>query len=150
MIRGDPKSGFGTIEMVIVLTLFGVVAMSLVGLQMIAISAGTAAETSSIAANLARERMEELLSLNPAQIIGQNNAEALQRVPAGGGRLYTVHTAVVAPDPSRLDITVEVTWQLSYGSACAAQGPGAGCAGSHATYTRTLQTRIGRPNVTSQ
>jgi type II secretory pathway pseudopilin PulG len=150
MIRGDPKSGFGTIEMVIVLTLFGIVAVSLVGLQMIAISAGTAAETSSIAANLARERMEELLTLTPAQIIEQNNAQVLQQVPASHGRLYAVHTAVVAPDPSRLDITVEVTWHLAYGSACAAGGPGAGCTGSQATYTRTLQTRIRRPNVTSQ
>lgn len=86
--------------MVIVLTLFGVVAVSLVGLHMIAISAGTAAETSSIAANLARERMEELLSLNPAQIIEQNGTQGLQQVPTGRGRFYTVHTTVVAPDPS--------------------------------------------------
>jgi Tfp pilus assembly protein PilV len=150
MTRGDPKSGFGTIEMVIVLTLFGVVAVSLVGLQMIAISAGTAAETSSIAANLARERMEELLSLTPAQIIEQDGTQVSQQVPEGHGRLYVVHTAVVAPDPSRLDIVVKVTWQLAYGSACAGGDPGAGCAGSHTTYTRTLQTRIRRPNVTSQ
>ena len=148
MTRGDPKSGFGTIEMVIVLTLFGVVAVSLVGLQMIAISAGTAAETSSIAANLARERMEELLSLTPAQITEQNDTQLLQQVPAGLGRVYTVHTAVVAPDPSRLDIRVEVTWQLAYGSACATGVSGAGCAGSQTTYTRALQTRIRRPNVT--
>jgi len=147
---GGPKSGFGTIEMVVVLALFGVVAVSLVGLHMIAISAGTAAETSSIAANLARERMEELLSLTPAQIVEQNGTNLLQQVPAGRGRLYTVHTAVVAPDPSRLDVTVDVIWQLAYGSACAARGPGAGCSGSQATYTRTLQTRIRRPNGTSQ
>jgi Tfp pilus assembly protein PilV len=150
MFRGDPKSGFATIEMVVVLALFGVVAVSLAGLHMIAISAGAAAETSSIAANLARERMEELLSLTPAQMIEQNGTQVLQQVPAGRGRVYTVLTAVVAPDPSRLDITVEATWQLAYGSTCAAGGPGAGCSGSQATYTRTLQTRVRRSNVTSQ
>lgn len=147
MIRGDPRSGFGTIEMVIVLTLFGVVAVSLVGLHMIAISAGTAAETSSIAANLARERMEELLSLPPGEVIEQNGTQVLQQVPAGRGRVYTVHTAVIAPDRSRFDITVDVTWQLAFGSACAAAGSGAGCAGSRTTYTRTLKTRIRRPAV---
>jgi hypothetical protein len=135
---------------VIVLALFGIVAVSLVGLHMIAISAGTAAETSSIAANLARERMEELLSLTSARIIEQNGSQVLQQVPVGQGRIYTVHTAVVAPDPSRLDITVEVTWQLAYGSACAAGGPGAGCAGTQATYTRTLQTRVRRTDGTVQ
>jgi len=150
MITGNPKSGFGTIEMVIVLALFGIVAVSLVGLHMIAISAGTAAETSSIAANLARERMEELLSLTTAQLIEQNGSRVLQQVPVGQGRIYMVHTAVVARDPSRLDITVDVIWQLAYGSACAAGGPGAGCSGSKATYTRTLQTRIRRSNGTSQ
>ena len=42
-------SGFTTIEMVIVLSLFGFVLVSLVGLHLVAISTGTAAETSSIA-----------------------------------------------------------------------------------------------------
>lgn len=135
--------GFTTIEMVTVLALFGFVLVSLVGLHLVALSAGTAAETSSIAANLARARMEELLSLPPDRLREQSG-EVRQRIPPGDGRTYVVHTSVVAPDPTRLDLTVTVTWQLSYAAACS-PGPGNGCAGSQVTYARTLQTRVRAP-----
>ncbi len=137
--------GFTTIEMVTVLALFGFVLVSLVGLHLVALSAGTAAETSSIAANLARARMEELLSLPPDKLREQNGSEVQQRIPPGDGRTYVVHTSVVAPGPARLDLTVTVTWQLSYAAACAS-GPGNGCAGSQVTYARTLQTRVRAPS----
>lgn len=138
--------GFTTIEMVIVLALFGFVLVSLVGLHFVALSAGTAAETSSIAANLARARMEELLSLPPEKLRDQNGAEVQRQIPSGRGRTYAVHTTVTAPDPARLDLVVTVSWQLAMGAACASAGPGARCAGSHATYSRTLQTRVQAPD----
>jgi Tfp pilus assembly protein PilV len=137
--------GFTTIEMVTVLALFGLVLMSLVGLHLVALSAGTTAETSSIAANLARARMEELLTLPPGRLKEQNGSEVSHRIPPGQGRTYLVRTSVVAPDPTRLDLTVTVTWQLSYAAACAS-GPGNGCAGSQVTYARTLQTRVRAPS----
>jgi Tfp pilus assembly protein PilV len=136
--------GFTTIEMVIVMAIFGFVLASLIGLHLLALSAGTAAQTSSIAANLARARMEELLSLPVDALKTQNDAEARRQVPPGTGRVYLVHTTVVAPDPARLDLTVTVTWQATFGTACAA-GPNAACAGTAATYARTLQTRIQAP-----
>ena len=139
------ERGFSTIEMVI--ALFGFVLASLVGLHLVALSTGAAAESSSIAANLARARMEELLSLPPSQIIRQNDTEVVKQVPPGQGRPYTVHTTVDTSDPARLDITVTATWQIAYGSACAPERSEGGCAGSLVTYTRTMQTRIAWPST---
>ncbi len=136
--------GFTTIEMVIVLSLFGFVALSLVGLHLVAISAGTAAETSTIAANLARARMEALLAFPREKLREQNNTEERRQIPRGG-RTYTLRTTVVHADPARLDLTVTVTWQLALGAACAGTGLEGECAGSHVTYSRTLQTRIQAP-----
>jgi Tfp pilus assembly protein PilV len=130
--------GLTTIELVIVVSLFAFVLVSLVGLHLVALSAGTTAETSSIAVNLARARMEELLALPIHTLTEQNDTEKRAEVPAGG-RAYLVHTAVAAPDPAWLDLTVTVTWQLPFGAACALSGD---CAGSVVTYTRTLQTRV--------
>lgn len=137
------ESGIGTIEVVIALSLFGLALVGLFGLQMVALSAGTIAETSSIATNLARARMEALRSLSSAEIVAQNGAETIQQVAPGRGRSYRVQTLVNASDPARLDLTVTVTWQVATGSGCAG-GLAAGCAGSTVTYTRTLQTRMKR------
>lgn len=94
-------SAFTTIEMVIVLALFGFVLVSLVGLHLVALSAGAAAETSSVAANLARARMEELLALPPEGLRAQNGADERRQIPSARGRTYVVHTTLVAPDPAR-------------------------------------------------
>lgn len=137
------ERGIGTIETLVVFSLFGFALMGIVGLHMVAISTGTAAETSSIATNLARARLEELLALSPAQILEQDNAQAMQQVPPGQGRTYAVRTTVDASNPARLDITVTVTWDVAFGAACAG-GPQGRCAGRPVTFTRTLQTRIKR------
>ena len=76
--------GLTTIEMVIVLSLFAFVLVSLVGLHLVALSAGTTAETSSIAVNLARARMEELLALPPDKLTEQNDTEKRVEFPRGG------------------------------------------------------------------
>ncbi len=136
--------GLTTIEMVIVMAIFGFVLVSLVGLHLVALSAGSAAQTSSIAANLARARMEELLTLPADALETENNAEVRRQVPPGTGRVYYVHTTIVAPDPARLDLTVTVTWQVAYGAPCTA-GPDAACAGTPVTYSRTLHTRVQAP-----
>lgn len=127
------------------LSLLAVVLLAVTGLHLLAISAGRAAEASSIATNLARGRLEELLRRPPSQIIQQNNTEVVEQVPPGQGPPYTVRTTVNAPDPIRLDITVTVIWQNAYTSACASGEPGVNCTGSTVTYARTLQTRILRP-----
>jgi Tfp pilus assembly protein PilV len=134
-----------TIESVIVLSLLAVVLLGVTGLHILAVSTGAAAEASSIATNLARARLEELLALPPSEIIPQNNTEALEQVSSGQGRTYAIRTMVDARDPTRLDITVTVTWQVSYNSACASLAPGTTCTARTVTYTRTLQTRIYRP-----
>ncbi|HEX2681145.1 MAG TPA: hypothetical protein VHQ03_07615 [Candidatus Dormibacteraeota bacterium] len=136
-----------TIEGVIVLSLLAIVLLGLTGLHTLAVSTGTAAETSSIATNLARARLEQLLALPPAEIIQQNNTQTQEQVPAGEGPTYTIGTVVDTSDPTRLDIAVTVTWQVTYNAACAAQARGAACPGSTATYTRTLRTRIYRPDA---
>ncbi len=137
--------GITTIESMIVLSLLGIVLLGVTGLHMLAVSTGTAAEASSIATNLARARLEELLALPPSEIIQQNNTEGLEQVSSGQGRTYVVHTTVDAHDPTRLDITVTVSWQVAYNSACASWVPGVKCTPRTVTYTRTLQTRIYRP-----
>ena len=137
-------SGLTTIELVIVLSLFAFVLVSLVGLHLVALSAGTLAETSSIATNLARARMEEMLALSPDKLRAQNGTEQRLQVPRGVGRVYGVHTTVVAVDPVQVDLVVTATWRLTFGTACAA-GPDGNCAGAPATYTRTLQTRVQAP-----
>jgi Tfp pilus assembly protein PilV len=139
--------GITTIESVIVLSLLGIVLLGVTALHMLAVSTGTAAEASSIATNLARARLEELLALPPSEILQQNNTEQLERVSSGQGRTYTVRTTVDAHDPTRLDITVRVTWVVAYNSACASWVPGVKCTPHTVTYTRTLQTRIYRPGI---
>lgn len=141
--RPSPERGIGTIETLVVFSLLGLALMGIVGLHMVAVSTGTAAETSSIATNLARARLEELLALTPTQILEQANAQVIQQVPPGQGRTYLLRTTVDASKPARLDITVTVTWDVAFGGACAG-GPQAGCAGHRVTFTRTLQTRIRR------
>jgi Tfp pilus assembly protein PilV len=144
MVKQYWALGLTTIEMVVVMAIFGFVLVSLVGLHLVALSAGTAAQTSSIAANLARARMEVLLTLAADALERENDTEVQRKVPPGTGRIYHVRTIVVAPDPARLDLTVLVTWQVAYGASCVA-GPDATCAGAAVTYTRTLQTRIQVP-----
>src|SRR5437879_9647082 len=110
-VRTRPEElGLTILESVIVLSLLMIVLLGVPGLHLLAISAGNAAEASTIASNLARARLEELLALPPSQIIQQSNTETAEQVPPGQGRTYTVRTGVEAPDRTRLDITVTVAW----------------------------------------
>jgi Tfp pilus assembly protein PilV len=138
-----PPRGFGTIEILVALSLFSVVVLSLGGLFLLALSSGASAESASIAANLARARLEVLHSLPPSAITGEDGRVVVEQVPPGQGRPYTVHTSVDRSAPGFLDVTVTVSWQVAYGSACAAGTAGTGCAGKLVTQSRTLETRIG-------
>jgi Tfp pilus assembly protein PilV len=137
--------GFGMLEVVIALSLFAVALVGLEGLFMLSLSSATVAETSSVATNLARARLEELLAMPRPAILAQAGTTSLQRVPPDGGLPYTVHTAVVPSRPGSIDITVSVTWKATLGAACAAGGSGNDCRGSSLTRTRTLVTRIQDP-----
>ena len=139
---GSRERGTGTIEILVVFSLFGLALVGIVGLHMVAISTGTLAETSSIATNLARARLEQLLTLRPEKILEQNDTQIAEQVPPGQGRTYTVRTSVDASNPARLDIAVTVTWQVAF-AGCAG-GLEERCAGKPVTFTRTLQTRIKR------
>ena len=140
--RGGSRDGFGTIEILIALSLFSVVLLSLGGLFMLAVASGTAAESASVATNLARARLEQLRALPPSAVARENDVTSVQQVPPGRGRPYTIRTLVDGSDPAFLDVAVSVSWQMSYGSACASGASEAGCAGRRVTQSRTLRTRV--------
>jgi prepilin-type N-terminal cleavage/methylation domain-containing protein len=136
--------GFGMIEVLIALSLWGFVLLGLTGLFMVSLSAGTAAETSSVAANLARSRLEEIRATPRAEIAKAGNSTDVQRVPPGDGRLYTINTSVDSSHPGFVDVTVTVAWRVTYAAACFGGWPGS-CAGTVLPQTRTLQTRLRDP-----
>ena len=134
-----------TIESVVALSLLALVLIGTIGLHLLATSVGAAAQSSTIATNLARARMEELLAMTPSEIVGQDATQQLEQVPPDGGRKYTILTLVNTTDRDYLEVTVSVAWQNTYGSGCTSAVKASGdCRGSAATYTRTLQTRIYR------
>jgi Tfp pilus assembly protein PilV len=137
------EQGMTTIESVVALSLLAIVMIGTIGLHMLATSVGAAAESSSIATNLARARMEELLAMSPSQIADQDGTRQVEQVPPDGGRSYTIVTSVNGSDRRYLDITVAVSWQNAYNPNCA-EHSAAACRGSTVTYTRTLQTRLHR------
>jgi len=134
--------GFGTIEILVALSLFSIVLVSLVGLVMLVIGSGASSESASIATNVARAHLEQLRTLSPAMITAENDTTSVEQVPAGRGRPYTVHITVNDSDPQFVDITVSVSWQAGSGSVCAGPPGGTSCAGRLFTQSRTLETRV--------
>lgn len=149
--RRRQETGFGTLEILVALSLFAFVLVAIIGLLIGSISTGATAEASSIASNLARQRLEEM-----SAVLGQTgnpvlgDADARFTIPVAG-RPYTVITALADLGNNITDVSVRVSYQVSYGSACA--GPasgypasgGASCSGNVRTYERMLQTRVRRP-----
>lgn len=135
MRTGTPQSGLGTIEVVVALSLFGLVLVGLTGLLVGSISAGTVAETSSVASHLARQRLDELCGM--AVIMVGTTTAVIEAPP--GGRDYTVETVVSPPAGNVMNATVTVTWQVPFGSACALGGS---CAGNMRTLTRRIQGQV--------
>lgn len=147
MDRQRGVAGFGTIEAIVSLSLFAMVLVGIIGLMIASISAGATAEASSIASNLARQRIEEVaadIARRGAAAIVTSQVEI--RVPPGG-RPYTVVAIPTAVGGNAVDISVTASYQVSYGSACAS-GAAAGtevCTGNVRTYSRSLRTRVLRP-----
>ncbi len=143
--RHERESGLGTLEILVALSLFAFILVAIIGLLMGSISTGATAEASSIASNLARQRLEEM-----SGIVAQTGnlpsapADMQIRVPANG-RPYTVATTLTDLGNNVTNIAVTVSYQVSYGSACAGSADGASCTGNVRTYARALQTRVRRP-----
>ncbi len=134
MRKAWQEGGFQTLEVVVALSLLSITLLGLTGLLVGTISAGAVAETSSVASNLARQRIEALRSTAP--VFPGTSTESILVPPFA--RPFTIVTVVNAPVGRAADVTVIVTWQVAYSSACA----GANCAGNVRTYTRTMQTKV--------
>lgn len=120
----------------VALSLLSISLVGLTGLLVGTISAGAVSETSSVASNLAREALDALAS-QPAITPGPWTTVTSVLVPPTT-RPFTVTTTASAPVGTGMDITVVVTWQVAFGSACA----GSNCAGNVRTYTRRMSTKI--------
>ncbi|MDR7518764.1 MAG: hypothetical protein QN131_12100 [Armatimonadota bacterium] len=140
MRRRRALRGFGTIEVVVALSLFSFVLVAIIGLLMGSISVGATAEGFSIASNLARQRAAQL-----ADDISQRGAPGTYPATVTvGGRQYTYTTAVTAGNPA--NVRVEVSFQVSIGSACTTDAAGnERCTGATQTYSRIVETRAWRP-----
>ncbi len=134
MRRGTQESGVGTLEVMVALSLYGLVLVGLTGLLVGSISAGTVAETSSVASHLARQRLDELCGMTV--IVGGTPTAVIEAPP--GGRDYTVQTVVSPPAGNVMNVSATVTWQVAFGSACA----GRSCAGNMRTLTRRIQAQV--------
>ncbi len=128
--RTDREAGFGMIEVLIAVALYAVALVSLFGLLITSVTAGTIGESSAVAVNLARQRIEGLTVMPIPSLLAQDNIVTTERVPAGQGRPYEVRTSVTDLEPGQLavDIAITVRWSVN-----GAQ-----------TYTRTLRTRVAK------
>lgn len=137
-----PRDGFGTLEVLVALSLFSIVLLGLAGLFMVSLSSGAASDAASIATNLARARLEQLRSLPRPAMMAESGTRWEQTMPAGQRRTFTIETAVDASKPPYLDILVTVSWQIVYGASCGPGRSAAACPGTVATQKRALRTRV--------
>src|SRR3970040_2457696 len=122
--RTDREAGFGMIEVLIAVALYAIALVSLFGLLITSVTAGTIGESSAVAVNLARQRIEGLTALDVPTLLAQ--------VPAGQGRVYTL-TVNCSNQPAYVDVTVMAGWTVQ----------GARVAGGQ-QYSRVLQTRVAK------
>jgi len=130
------ESGTQTLEVMIALSLLSITLLGLTGLLVGTISAGAVAETSSVASNLARQRIDELRS-NSSIAPGPWTTSTVVTVPPVA-RPFTITTVAATPVGAVMDVTVTATWQVAFGSACA----NGSCVGNVRTFTRTMQTKV--------
>ncbi len=115
------------IEVLISVALYGIALVSLMGLLITSVTAGSIGESSAVAVNLARQRIEALTTLTLPALIAENGVVAITQVPAGQGRPYTISVAI-DNQTDFVDVTVTVTWSV---------------AGAQ-TYSRRLVTRVAK------
>ncbi len=121
------EAGFGMIEVLISVALYGIALVSLMGLLITSVTAGSVGESSAVAVNLARQRIEALTTLPMPTLLAQNGAVTTARVPTGQGRSYTL-TVSISDQPAYADVTVTVTWNV----------------GGAQSYSRVLMTRVAK------
>ncbi len=143
--RRTQDAGLGILEILVALSLFAFILVAIIGLLIGSISTGATAEASSIASNLARQRLEEMSGI-VAQTgnLPADPADMQVRVPSSG-RPYTIATTLTDLGSNLTNIAVTVSYQVSYASACAGGPDGGSCTGNVRTYARTLETRVRRP-----
>src|SRR3990172_1914248 len=69
--RTDREAGFGMIEVLIAVALYAIALVSLFGLLIPSVTAGTIGESSAVAVNLARQRIEGLTALDVPMLLAQ-------------------------------------------------------------------------------
>lgn len=125
------QSGFSMIEVLVAVLLYSIALASLFGFLVTSVTAGSIGESSAVAVNLARQRIEAISVLNfstlPPDCVSPGNVTTKQ-VPANQGRVYTL-TVNCNNQPKYVDVTVSVRWR-------------AGTAPQQ--YTRTLKTRVAK------
>jgi len=126
------ERGFSLVEAVVALTLFTITLLGISGLFLTGMGAAGIAQDSSIAANLARERLDAILQA-PASLAGLDGTRSTARVPAGSGPTFTVLTCVDTSNASFTDVRVRVSW-------------GEAMEGSKAGYSRQLETQVAATN----
>src|SRR3972149_2711587 len=104
--RTDREAGFGMIEVLIAVALYAIALVSLFGLLIPSVTAGTIGESSAVAVNLARQRIEGLTALDVPMLLAQGcGTTVTAQVPAGQGRVYTL-TVNCSNQPAYVDVTV--------------------------------------------
>ncbi|MDQ7849001.1 MAG: type II secretion system protein [Armatimonadota bacterium] len=129
------EGGFGLMEVMLAVALYAIALVSLFGLLITSVTAGTIGESAAVAVNLARQRMEGLAALDVPTMLAEGcGTTTTAQVPDGQGRPYTITVGCLEPPGAGyVDVTVTVRWTVQGGRA-----PGGG------QYARTLQTRVAR------
>jgi len=132
--RTHCEAGFGLMEVLLAVALYAIALVSLFGLLITSVTAGTIGESAAVAVNLARQRLEGLTALDVPTLLAEGcGTSSIQQVPDGQGRVYTL-TVACSGEPMRyVDVAVTVRWTVQGGRA----------SGGH-QYARTLQTRVAR------
>jgi Tfp pilus assembly protein PilV len=126
------ERGFSLLEALVALTLFTITLLGISGLFLTGMGAAGIAQDSSIAANLARERLDMVLQA-PASLPSLDGTSAAARVPVGSGPTFTVLTCVDTSSTSFTDVRVRVSW-------------GEAMEGSKPKYSRQLETQVAAAN----
>ncbi len=135
------SGGFGTIEVLIAISVFAVVLVALTGLMVGSISAGSTAEAFSVASNLARQRVDQLAD----DIRRTGTTGSYPSSIVVGGRTYTFSLTPTDLANNIVNLLLTVSYQVSYGSACS--GGTQSCTANVRTYTRSMETRARRPGA---
>lgn len=107
--------GFTLLELLIAVTIFAVGLLTVAGMQVTAMQAGTTAQTQSVATALAQGVFEELMSRDPADALFNNAAGDEQYVLDGdvrdqltGGEAYRAFYSISPDTPANGLVRIDV------------------------------------------